>query len=99
MAEIRKHNPKRNAIAEAVRAAAGETIRPVQPGRIEDRTEDPFAEKAGHRPAAASFSAGGAPLIGQLPPSAASWFITPKSTVTTSSDAGVEQATSEGAEE
>lgn len=34
MAEIRKHNPATNQIADAVRAAAGETIRPVTPGPV-----------------------------------------------------------------
>lgn len=32
MAEIRKHNPKTSSIGDLVRAAAGETIRPVTPG-------------------------------------------------------------------
>ncbi len=44
MAEVRKHKPQVSKIGEAVRAALGETIRPVEPGTqlVRDET-DPFA--------------------------------------------------------
>lgn len=75
MAEVRKHNPNTNAIADAVRAAAGETVRPVTPGRdpeaptkvedvVDPYTSAPVAEDA-PSPADPGTAAGG--FIGQLP--------------------------------
>ena len=32
MAETRKYQPSTNAVGDAIRAALGETVRPVQPG-------------------------------------------------------------------
>lgn len=45
MAEIRKHNPKTSAIGDLVRAAAGETIRPVTPGQDKQPTSPAPAQR------------------------------------------------------
>lgn len=44
MAEIRKHNPKRDEISDAINQYLGEPIRPVEPGSYRDRPDnyDPF---------------------------------------------------------
>ncbi len=46
MAEIRKHKPQLSEVGEAVRAALGETVRPVEPGMSSPsvrEADDPFA--------------------------------------------------------
>lgn len=76
MAEVRKHNPTTNAIADAVRAAAGETIRPVTPGRDPeapteiDDVVDPYtaAPVADDAPSPHTSTAAGG-FIGPLPDS------------------------------
>lgn len=40
MAEIRKHNPKRDEISDAINQYLGDPIRPVEPGSYRDRPED-----------------------------------------------------------
>lgn len=80
MAEIRKHNPTTSAIGDAVRAAAGETIRPVPPGGAEPSEPvdefDPYtsAPVADEEPAPTT-TAGGAPTIGSIPDGL---FLSPK---------------------
>lgn len=71
MAEIRKHDPKVSLIGELVRAAAGEPLRPVEPGQA------PGAAPA--QPAATAdaniVSAAGGPVIGMLPNAVSSWVV------------------------
>ena len=78
MAEIRKHNPSGNEIADAVRAALGDDIRPIPPGSEREHF-DPFVAEtetaAPDLPDTISSLTG--PLIGSLPPGMTSWFVVP----------------------
>lgn len=71
MAEIRKHDPKTSLIGELVRAAAGEPLRPVEPGQAPGG--GPAALPAS--PDAGVASAAGGPLIGMLPNAVSSWLV------------------------
>lgn len=44
MAETRKYQPSTNAVGDAIRAALGETVRPVQPGSKPAPASEPAAQ-------------------------------------------------------
>ncbi len=87
MAEIRKHDPKMSLIGELVRVAAGEPLRPVEPGQT------PGAGPAALPAAADSgvVSAAGGPLIGMAPNAVSSWLVMKPRQDAPETDAGDEQ--------
>ena len=75
MAEIRKHNPKTSLIGRIVRAAAGDPVRPAEPGQGAEGGDGTPGERPS--PTLRVTTAAGSPLIGVLPNSARGWAIIP----------------------
>ena len=62
MAETRKYQPSTNAVGDAIRAALGEPVRPVQPGGKPAPSSEPAEQAASPAPAVVTrtFTFGGA---------------------------------------